>query len=210
MTPRGKTKIATGPQATAGTRASTVMKLGLAAFALAALVALIKDLQTISHPPAGRMRTPQKEIQQLKQGLSAPRYIAANRRFSLVPPAGWQILTPPKSEAYDVIFRSNCGAELRIMTRQVTYSDFDSLVKEVKKSQKKFGIYPTMQPVNFQGMTALRREARLYGSQIMTLDFVSGGIEHHILFSCPPNLFSNYLPAIESLLKTYRAAPDIQ
>jgi len=183
--------------------AGAVMKLGLVLFALAAVVALLLDLHTISRSPT-RGFSPAEDIRRLRAGLHGPRYVDPHGRFSLVEPAGWQKVLPPRSEAYDVIFRGPCGTELRIMTRSVPYSDFDSLVRQIRKSQKRFGIYPEMQPVKFHGLTALRRRARLFHAQIMTLDFVRDGVEHHILFSSPPDLFSNYLPVIEQLLETYR------
>ncbi|HIE11565.1 MAG TPA: hypothetical protein EYP62_08120 [Kiritimatiellae bacterium] len=173
-------------------------------FVLAAMAALFLDLRTLSRKRVKETFTPVAEIRQVLLGVSGPRYRDPSGRFSIVPPAGWRTITPPRSDVYDVIFRSPHGVELRIMTRTVSYTNFESLVKHVRRTQKKSGVYPMMQPVSFQGTTALRREARLYRSRIMALDFVRDGTEHHILFSAPPDLFSNYLPVIEELLRTYR------
>jgi len=183
---------------------AAITKAALILFVFAAMVALLLDLRILSRKRGKGTFTPVAEIRQVLLGVTGPRYRDPSGRFSIVPPAGWRTLTPPRSEDYDVIFRSPHGAELRIMTRAVSYTNFESLVKHIRKTQKKFGIYPLMQPITFQGITALRREARLYRAQIMALDFVRNGIEHHILFSAPPDLFSNYLPAIEELLRTYR------
>ena len=170
------------------------------------LVALLVDLGRLIRRPvaAPDVRT---ELAAVTRGLQGPRYTDPQGRFSLVAPAGWQIIAPPNCQPYHVTFRSPNSADLNIMVTPVAYNDLPSLMREIEASERSAGIATHPEAFFFQGQPAVRRIAKLTQSKVLCVDFVREGLAHHVLASTPPEWFDLYYPVLLDVLKTYQPGP---
>ena len=180
---------------------SPFIQTGLLVLGLLVIVALIADLVAIQKPrPAVDVKS---ELQDLLIGLNGPRFIDPNGRFSVVPPADWQIKRRPDCPPYDVVFRGPYATEICIMATPVQYDDLPSLLKDMDRAEQQFDIHTQKEPMFFQAKP-VRRVVRMNHADVFSLDFVSDRVAHHIYCTVPAGEFEAYYSAIVELLNTYR------
>jgi hypothetical protein len=180
------------------------LKIGLLAFGLLVVLAIWIDIRYLprrENPVFVRLGD---ELQQITLGLTGARYEDPHGLFSIVPPAGWRVSAGADAQPYDAVFYGPNGADLRIMVKPVKYNSLDALMTDIRKSQKDFGLTPSLDAVYFAGQPAVQRTCRLYYSTSLSVDFVENRIAHHLLLSAPREHFEEYRPVLLEIMNTYR------
>jgi hypothetical protein len=147
-----------------------------------------------------------------------PRYADPSGLFSLVPPRGWVRVKKPVRGMFNAYFRGPYGMDLGIQAVENRGATFDSLVSRLKLVERNLAADTHMEIAYVGPHRAVRRTAQLFKNKILTLDFLTGDIAHHIQFAAPPELFDEYEPVILRLLETYEpgtllppaAAPELE
>lgn len=180
------------------------LRVGLLVFGLLVVLALWIDLRYLPQRKNPVFVNIADELQQIVLGLNGPRYEDPRGLFSIVPPAGWKTSAGEAAHPYDAVFYGPNGADLRIMVSPVKYNSLDALMTDIRKSQKEFGLTPSLDAIYFAGKPAVQRTCRLYYTTSLTVDFVENHVAHHILFSVPREQFDKYRPVLLEVINTYR------
>lgn len=180
------------------------LRIGLLGFGLLVVLAIWIDIRYLPQRKNPVFVNLADELQQIVLGMNGVRYEDPHRLFSIVPPAGWRTSAGTDAYPYDAVFYGPNGADLRIMVKPVPYNSLDALMDDIRKSQKDFGLKPSLDAIYFAGQPAVRRTCRLYYSTSLSVDFVANRVAHHLLFSAPREHFDRYRPVLFDVMSTYR------
>ena len=187
-----------------------LVRVGLVGgFAAILLVALFADM----HRLTSRMDRFSKTGRESRRGDAAciaagidaqdARYADPSGLFSLVPPRGWVRVKKPVRGMFNAYFRGPYGMDLGIQAVENRGATFDSLVSRLKLVERNLAADTHMEIAYVGPHRAVRRTAQLFKNKVLTLDFLTGDLAHHIQFAAPPELFDEYEPVILRLLETY-------
>lgn len=202
-----------------------LVRIGLiGGFAAILLIALFVDMRHLTARMDRFGRTGKEsrrgDAADIAAGIAAadPRYADPSGLFSLVPPRGWVRVKKPVRGMFNAYFRGPYGMDLGIQAVENRGATFDSLVSRLKLVERNLSADTHMEIAYVGPHRAVRRTAQLFKNKILTLDFLTGDIAHHIQFAAPPELFDEYEPVILRLLETYEpgtllppaAAPELE
>ena len=181
------------------------MTIGLACVGLFLMAGVIIDLVVLpNHPPPSPIPDVTTEIQQLRAGLGGPRYSDTNSLFSIVLPSGWKLAPGDDTAPNGIRLMSPNGISVTLMAARVAYDDLPSLYADIRNREQDWGVHIEPEATYFQGRPAVLREVPLARSRMITLDFLSGRVAHHLTCEIPTPLVEAYRPALMELLNTYR------
>ncbi|MBU0678592.1 MAG: hypothetical protein KJ626_10795 [Verrucomicrobia bacterium] len=184
-----------------------IWRAGLLLFVLALVAAFMFDFSFLQKQRQDAAKplavTTTEDLQRLVLGMEGPRFSDPEGLFSLVRPAEWRVSRKPQSDAWNVIFRSANGPDLRVMAVKVEYNNFNSLLKRVKGAERDLDLDMNLKVGEFKEWPAVWRSMTLPEEKLLTLDFMESHVAHHIQFSAPHAIYDRYLPVITNLLQTY-------
>ncbi len=188
---------------------SALKRLGIIGVALLLLIAGAAIVDYYRFP---RAKTPPplsvaEDIQQVLIGTVGKPYVDPNGRFSIVPPAGWEISPHSAENFYDVSFINPGRASLNILASPVPYNDLRKLYEEIHDRERSFSVYTKLETTRFGDQPAIQRTAQLPGKKLKSYDFVQDHVAYHILYEVPDDFEKDYTFAIEEVLKTFHATP---
>ncbi len=186
------------------------MRWGLLILAALAVLALVLDLRRLQSRLQGGGASAEGasgDRKDLVLGLGGPRYADPAGRFSLVPPRGWRMERQPEGTTYDVSFYGPGRMDLSLQVSESPTESFGDLLKKIWAIEKKMDADMHVETFTFAGRTAVKRTMRLYTQKLLVIDFVEGGVAHHLQFGAPPEVFDQYLPQVLDLLETYQPGP---
>lgn len=174
------------------------------AVALLVILTIVLDVRSMLKRRPRSAPNVATELQNILLGLGGERYQDPSGLFSLVPPAGWQVVRRPDADPYNVVFWGPNGADMSIMATPVGYDDLPSLFKDIEKSERQTSIRTEYEAIKIQGRPAVRRTSKLFHSRLLAIDFVENHIAHHILIATPPTLYEKYEPVLMEVINTYQ------
>jgi hypothetical protein len=187
-----------------------MVRVGLVGgFAAVLLVALFVDMRHLTTRMDRFGRTGKEarrgDAADIAAGIDGgdARYADPSGLFSLVPPRGWVRVKKPVRGMFNAYFRGPYGMDLGIQAVENRGATFDSLVSRLKLVERNLAADTHMEIAYVGPHRAVRRTAQLFKNKVLTLDFLTGDLAHHIQFAAPPELFDEYEPVILRLLETY-------
>lgn len=189
---------------------ANAFKIGLPVLGLLAAIAIIWDIHYIgSEITSGSAAKKESvavsnRIRRIEFGLDGKRYTNSDGKFSIVPPAGWEIDTDGNEGYFDVTFRGRQGLELNILATKVNYGDFSKLKEEIEDKEENIGLKTHIEEGEFKDHSAVYRRVELKKSRLYSVDFLAKGMAHHLLFKAPRGVFEKYLPVMKDVMNTYR------
>lgn len=192
---------------------ASVLRFALPAFALVLVLAMIYDAQRAARHIADTGSSKREEqiergIEEIYDGLTAPRIESPDGDFSIIPPAGWQIDREGSEGYFDLTFRGPEQLEISCLASPVDYEDFSRLLQTIERKEIDIGLNMHISQGRFGGRPAVLRTIQLETQKVHTIDFLAGGYAHHLLFAAPYELYDRYLPVAEAIFSTYR--PETQ
>ena len=183
---------------------SLPLKLVLLILVLLGIVALFVDISSLTRRRPKASSKVATELQDIMLGLGGERYTDASGLFSMVPPAGWQIVRRPDADPYNAVFWGPNGADMSVMATPVDYDDLPSLFKDIEKGERQPSIRTAFEAIKLQGRPAVRRTCKLHHIRVLAIDFVENRVAYHILCTAPPDLFEKYEPVLMEVIYTLR------
>jgi hypothetical protein len=182
------------------------------AFGLLVIVAIVIDQKWLIKRRKALAPNPTEELQAIVlDHASEPEYTDVEGLFAITPPPRWKTFAPPNAEDFDVIFRGQNDADIRVLATPVEYNDFQILLSEIQKLEKKYGINMNIEPGRFNGMRCIRRTVDLHRSKLLMIDFVTNHVAHHLEISIPYRYYDKFRPVLMDVVESYRPlapAPD--
>lgn len=172
--------------------------------------AFVLDIRNISRTrPQSDQPPVREEIQQVIIGLADQPYADPAGRFTLTPPAGWDIVPRSADNFYDVSFVSLGRANLNILATPVDYDDLRGLNADIQRREREYGIHTQLETTRFQNRDAIRRIAQLPQNKLVSYDFVENRMAFHILYEIPNDFAKDYEFALGEVLKTFKTAASM-
>lgn len=142
----------------------------------------------------------------------ATRWTDSKGFFSIVPPAGWQRQEYPDDPRGRVRFGApGQDGSLMVMAKAVTTPGYDSLVRELKETEKTLGLDTAIEPVVFKGMPAIRRQATVTRQgvtvKMLWIDLLIDGVSHNLQYSASPSNFDRFSGEAVASMETYQPVP---
>ena len=132
-----------------------------------------------------------------KGNLPATAYVDPKGYFSMLPPSGWRVQEYPQDPRGKVAFTApDADVDLRVLAKAVDIADYDGLIANLRDIEKQVAVPMNIEPVVFNGMPAIKREATLtmqgVTQKMLWIDLLIGGISYNIQYGAPPSLFDKY------------------
>jgi hypothetical protein len=180
----------------------------LLAFALLAIIAFTADMFVFRKKRSETAVDPTAELQEVVLGLDGQAVVDPKAGlFSIVPPAGWKIVTGRSAKPHNLRFIGPNGSDISITATKVEYNTFDALVQKLERIQEQYGLNMNIEPIKLNDWPAAKRKTGLHYVTVVSIDFVKNYVAHHIQISIPHNRFETYYPVLMDIVKTYRPLP---
>ena len=169
--------------------------------ALCALAFLL-DIRRRQAGEPHRAATVQEEVAAAVRGLAGTPLAAPSGRFTIVPPADWNVRRAPDADGYDLVFWSFQGATLSAMATPVPYSEMSKLSDDILRRERERDLATPLELVTLGDRKMIQRAATLTTQRILAFDFVEHNVAYHVLCSAPTEIFPSYEGLFKELVKT--------
>ena len=168
---------------------------------------LLVALEAVRHMRAIAQRQPADDAASLVLGLNDRRYADPEGRFALTVPAGWIVRAGPEIAPRTAVFRGPRDLEIWVQVEETPHRTVQDMRREMGSIEETFGADMNITPVLFKGAPAIERMLPLAAHQVLTVDFISGRMGHHLQASAPRTRFASYERFLRAILDTYEAGP---
>lgn len=196
-------------------RTRLIIHGALLLFMLALVTAVILDSRSCGQdamPAATGAKTLlEQDVESLESGLELKnyaRYKDSLKGYSIARIPGWQVEGRNKWTPYDVTFRGPYGLHLSVLVSKVPYDTYEALRAIIEQREIDMSIRQHIREIEFIGRPAVERTSSLHVSKVYMVDFITGHMAHHLLFSAPVEYFDQYLPLAKAYLETYETVYD--
>lgn len=138
-------------------------------------------------------------------------YTDPNGYFIIEPPSRWKIQKYPKDPRGKVaFFAPEKQIELRVLAKAADSSipNFEALIKKSKDNEAKMGIPMNIEPIVFNEMPAMKREAliSMQGStnKYLVIDILIDGVLHNLQYGGSPEKYDKYYDIAWKSMLTYK------
>lgn len=184
----------------------TFWRLAIVVFASVMLVALVVDLRhldrnsrvfrlTGSVPKQGDAADMSRALDAYAPPSSpspSPRTTVPSGRASWMTPPGWRSVKPDPDTHFEVVLRGPDGLDMAVETYVTNNPSFSSLLEKIRQIERSWAGNFHISVAILGKNRAIKRSMQLYHSRVLMFDFATGDIGHHIQFSIPTALYTNY------------------
>ncbi len=167
----------------------------------------VSQVETDSSPVVSKVK-PQPEEKVLAEVYTDPKGY-----FKIIPPKGWRKQEYSNDPRGKVAFYANDGkTDLRVLAKVVNIPDYKSLIKNLKDIERRLGVKMNIEPVMFNGMPAIKREATIsmrgVTQKILMVDILIDGVSHNLQYCTVPSRFDKYYETVWQSMLTYE--PNVE
>jgi len=183
------------------------VRIALLAIGLLAIVALVRDMGTVSRLRASRGEWDAEDIASLGLGLSDARHVDPAGRFAVTLPSAWRAMRGEDVGTYAARFIGPRDIELSIRIAELPHGRFERLLRDTAKLEDDWGIPMNIRTNDLRGRPCIERTCRLVQQGVFAVDFLVGRTAHHLQFVAPREVQERLMPLFRDILATYDPEP---
>ena len=143
-----------------------------------------------------------------KENSQPTAYVDPKGYFRILQPSGWRIQEYQQDPRGKVAFIAPGNQiDLRVLVKAVGIPDYEGLIKNLKDIETQSGVPMNIEPVLFNKMPAVKREATVtmqgVTQKLLWIDLLIDGVSHNLQYGAPPNLFDKYYAVAWQSMLTY-------